>query len=147
MKRAAKGVGKDPFGAAMCNIEFLGPSQLDFDMRRGGWYGKRHHMPLVQVASNSADQSKKLLRVANSQLGADAVDYYQLDKGMTATYVKNSPARMEIITNSEASAEGDPATFIVLNESHHMTPNSGRDEIAAVVRRNAGKSKGNIQAR
>lgn len=147
LKRAAKGVGKDPFGAAMCNIEFLGPSQLDFDMKRGGWYGKRHHMPLVQMASNSADQSKKLLRVANSQLGTEAVDYYQLDKGMTATYVKNSPARMEIITNSESSAEGDPATFIVLNESHHMTPNSGRDEIAAVVRRNAGKSKGNIQAR
>src|SRR5690554_6496971 len=39
LKRAAKGVGKDPFGAAMCNIEFLGPSQLDFDMKRGGWYG------------------------------------------------------------------------------------------------------------
>ena len=147
LKRSSKGTGKDPFGAAMCNIEFLGPSQLDFDMNRGGWYGKRHHMPLVQMASNSADQSKKLLRVANSQLGSEAVDYYQLDKGMTATYVKNSPARMEIITNSESSAEGDPATFIVLNESHHMTPNSGRDEIAAVVRRNAGKSKGNIQAR
>ena len=147
LKRGAKGTGKDPFGAAMCNIEFLGPSQLDFDMKRGGWYGKRHHMPLVQIASNSADQSKKLLRVANSQLGSEAVAYYDLDKGMTATYVKNSPARMEIITSSESSAEGDPATFIVLNESHHMTPNSGRDEIAAVVRRNVGKSKGNIQAR
>ena len=47
-KRGSKGTGKDPFGAAMCNIEFLGPSQLFWDGER--YSGKRHEMPLVQVA-------------------------------------------------------------------------------------------------
>lgn len=144
-KRGAKGTGKDPFGASMCNLELLGPSQLWFDGDR--WIGKRHEMPLVQIASNSEAQSKDMLRVANSQLGRDAVEYYRLDKGQTATYVKDSPARLEILTASEKSSEGDPATFIAMNETHHMTQSSGGHALAAVARRNVGKSKATLQAR
>src|SRR5699024_10565609 len=44
------------------------------------------------------------------------------------------------------SSEGDPATFIVLNESHHMQGDSGY-KIAAVARRNVGKSPAELQAR
>lgn len=144
-KRGSKGTGKDPFGAALCNIEFMGPSQLYFD--RGVWRGKRHEMPLVQIASNSEAQSKDMLRVANSQWGREASDYYGLDKGLTSTTVRDSAARMEVLTASERSAEGDPATFIALNETHHMTKESGGHAIAAVARRNVGKSKRALQAR
>lgn len=104
-------------------------------------------MPLIQIASNSQDQSKDMLRIANSQWGSEAKDYYRLDKGLTATYVKDSPARMEVLTASERSSEGDPATFIALNETHHMTASSGGHTLAAVARRNVGKSKKSIQAR
>ena len=144
-KRGSKGTGKDPFGAALCNIEFMGPSQLVFD--RGAWRGKRHEMPLVQIASNSEAQSKDMLRVANSQWGREAVAYYGLDKGLTSTTVRDSAARMEVLTASERSAEGDPATFIALNETHHMTKESGGHATAAVARRNVGKSKKSLQAR
>ncbi|CAB0543200.1 terminase [Corynebacterium diphtheriae] len=145
IKRGAKGTGKDPFGAAMCNIELLGPSQLWWDGEK--WAGKRHELPLVQIASNSEAQSKAVLRVANSQLGSEAVAYYQLDKGQTATYVKGGAARMEVLTASERSSEGNPATFILLNETHHMTKESGGQNLAAVARRNVGKSKRSLQAR
>lgn len=145
IKRGAKGTGKDPFGAAMCNIELLGPSQLWWDGEK--WAGKRHELPLVQIASNSEAQSKAVLRVANSQLGSEAVAYYQLDKGQTATYVKGGAARMEVLTASERSSEGNPATFILLNETHHMTKESGGKNLAAVARRNVGKSKRSLQAR
>lgn len=145
VKRGAKGIGKDPFAAAMCNIELLGPSQLWWDGVQ--WSGKRHELPLVQIASNSEAQSKALLRVANSQLGAEATAYYQLDKGQTATYVKGGAARMEVLTASERSAEGNPATFAVLNETHHMTEASGGKRLAQVTRRNVGKSKRSLQAR
>ncbi|WP_290182371.1 terminase [Corynebacterium auriscanis] len=145
IKRGAKGVGKDPMAAAMCNIELLGPSQLWWDGDR--WAGKRHELPLVQIASNSEAQSKALLRVANSQLGSEAVSFYGLDKGQTATYVKGGSARMEVLTASERSAEGNPATFCVLNESHHMTESSGGKRLAQVARRNVGKSKRALQAR
>ncbi|SPJ40187.1 hypothetical protein CHUV2995_00974 [Corynebacterium diphtheriae subsp. lausannense] len=111
------------------------------------WAGKRHELPLVQIASNSEAQSKAVLRVANSQLGSEAVAYYQLDKGQTATYVKGGAARMEVLTASERSSEGNPATFILLNETHHMTKESGGQNLAAVARRNVGKSKRSLQAR
>lgn len=145
IKRGSKGTGKDPFGAALCNLEFLGPSQLFWDGRR--WAGKRHELPLVQIASNSETQSKAVLRVANSQLGAEATSYYLLDKGQTATYVKGGAARMEVLTASEKSAEGNPATFCLLNETHHFTESSGGHRLASVARRNVGKSKRSLQAR
>lgn len=144
-KRGSKGSGKDPLAAAMCNIELLGPSQLHWDGTR--YVGKQHTMPLVQIASNSEEQSKDVLRVANSQFGVEATNYYGLDKGRTATFVKTSPARIEVLTASERSSEGDPATFIVLNETHHMTQRSGGHAVAKVARRNVGKSKKSVQAR
>ena len=109
--------GKDPFGAAICNIQFMGPSQIYFDKALGKYRGKRHEMPLVQIASNSETQSMDMLRVANSQWGREATAYYGLDKGLKSTTVKDSAARMEVLTASERSAEGDPATFIALNEA------------------------------
>ena len=139
--------GKDPFGAAICNIQFMGPSQIYFDKALGKYRGKRHEMPLVQIASNSETQSMDMLRVANSQWGREASAYYGLDKGLKSTTVKDSAARMEVLTASERSAEGDPATFIALNETHHMTKESGGHNTAAVARRNVGKSKRALQAR
>ena len=62
-KRGSKGIGKDPFGGAICNVEFMGPSQIYFDKALGKYRGKRHEMPLVQIASNSETQSMDMLRV------------------------------------------------------------------------------------
>ena len=147
VKRGAKGTGKDPFGAAMCNIEFLGPSQIVWDEDAGRFVGCRHLMPLVQIASNSEDQSKDMLRVANAMWNGDARDYYRIDPAETRTILKDSGGRMEVLTASVKTTEGDPATFIALNESHHMTKASGGHGLAAVARRNVGKSPRDLQAR
>ncbi|MCH9731602.1 MAG: terminase [Actinomycetia bacterium] len=144
VKRGAKGTGKDPFGAAHCNIELAGPSQLVMD--EDGWSGEPHRMPLVQVSSNSEDQSKDVLRVANAMWGREARDWHQLDCGETRTILKGR-GRLEVLTASEASSEGDPATFIMLNESHHMTASSGGHRVTEVARRNVGKSPRDLQAR
>lgn len=145
-KRGSKGTGKDPFGAAMCNIELLGPSQLVSD-GRGGWTGAQHGMPLVQIASNSEDQSKDMMRVANAQWNSEARSFYGLDTAETRTIIKSTGGRLEVLTASERSSEGDPATFIALNESHHMTESSGGVNLANVARRNVGKSPAHLQAR
>lgn len=145
VKRGAKGTGKDPFGAALLNIELLGPSQIvDMDGHRP--IGRRHGLPLVQIASNSEAQSKDMLRVANAMLGREARDYYGIDAGETRTTARGG-GRIELLTASEKSSEGDPATFIALNESHHMTHTSGGQRLAAVARRNVGKSPAHLQAR
>lgn len=146
VKRGAKGTGKDPFGAALCAIELVGKSQTVWNESRGRWEGMRHMMPLVQIASNSEAQSKDMLRVANGLFGPEARDYYNVDCGETRTILKDG-GRLEVLTASEKSSEGDPATFIALNESHHMTESSGGHRIAEVARRNVGKSPKDIQAR
>jgi hypothetical protein len=104
-------------------------------------------MPLVQIASNSEAQSKDVMRVANGLLGREARSYYDLDCGETRTVIRGGGGRLEILTASEKTAEGDPATFIFLNESHHMTEMSGGHRIASVARRNVGKSPAELQAR
>ena len=75
----------------------MGPSQIYFDKALGKYRGKRHEMPLVQIASNSETQSMDMLRVANSQWGREASAYYGLDKGLKSTTVKDSAARMEVL--------------------------------------------------
>lgn len=146
VKRGAKGTGKDPFGAALCCIELVGKSQLVLNDNTGEFEGMRHAMPLVQIASNSEAQSKDMLRIANGLFNREARDFYQIDAGETRTILKDG-GRLEVLTASEKSSEGDPATFIALNESHHMTESSGGHRVAEVARRNVGKSPAALQAR
>ncbi|QXW04020.1 terminase [Rhodococcus globerulus] len=146
VKRGAKGTGKDPFGGALCDIELVGRSQLVWDEDANEFVGQRHLLPLVQIASNSEAQSKDMLRIANALFNQEAREYYQIDCGETRTILKDG-GRLEVLTSSEKSSEGDAATFIALNESHHMTESSGGHKIAGVARRNVGKSPAALQAR
>ncbi|HEX3307269.1 MAG TPA: hypothetical protein VHS32_13555, partial [Streptosporangiaceae bacterium] len=143
LKRGAKGTGKDPFAAAWLLGELVGPTHLV--QRDGRWVGERHRMPLVQVAANSEAQAKDVLRVANAMLPRRTRDHFGIDCGETRTIVGGG--RLEILTASEKTSEGDPATAIALNESHHMTESSGGHRLAEVARRNVGKSPRELQAR
>ena len=147
VRRGAKGTGKDPFGAAWCLIELIGPCRLVADPSSPtGWRGEAHRMPLVQIGANSADQAKDVLRVANGMLGNDARDWYEIDCGETRTILKGG-GRLEVLVAREESTEGDPATAIYLNETHHMTETNGGHRLAKVARRNVGKSPRELQAR
>lgn len=148
VKRGAKGTGKDPMAGATCNTELLGPVEpYDRDDKTGLWMARSRGFPLVQVMSNSEDQSKKVLRIANAMWTQDAREHYGLDCGETRTIIKGTGARFEVPTAAEESSEGDPVTFAAINESHHMTRSNGGDENAAVIRRNVAKSPREVQAR
>lgn len=146
VKRGAKGTGKDPMAAAMCDCELAGPVEF-YDVDGGRPIGRARGFPLVQVLSNSEAQSKDVLRVANAMWGRHAREYYSLDCGETRTIMKQTGGRFEIPPSSEASGEGDPVSFIALNETHHATESSGGSKVAAMGRRNAAKSPADIQAR
>lgn len=146
--RGAKGTGKDPMAAGMCNGELVGPVEFfDWDDRTGRPLGRPRGFPLVQVISNSQEQSKDVLRVANAMWSRAAREYYGLDCGETRTVIKDSGGRFEIPPTAEESGEGDPATFIALNETHHMSKSNGGSRVAKMGRRNVGKSPEYIQAR
>lgn len=142
VKRGAKGVGKDPFLAAVVLAETVGPVVPTWNAPAGKWMAESHHMALVQIAANSEAQAGDVLRVANAMVNADMAAEYGFDKGKLQTYAGES--KIELLTRSEASSEGDPATFIALNESHHMTHTSGGQRLAGVARRNVGKSPGGM---
>lgn len=141
VKRGAKGTGKDPFLAVLAAAELCGPTMPVW--HNGRWVGTPHRMALVQIAANSEAQAADPLRVLNAMVSSRMASEYGFDKGVKRTQLANG-SRIELLTNSEASAEGDPATAIFLNESHHMTDASGGQALAGVARRNVGKSPGGL---
>lgn len=142
VKRGAKGTGKDPMAAALSLAEMCGP--VLFDRWDGSEpVGKPHRLSLVQIAANSEAQARDVLRVANAMVSDDLREEHGFDPGQLRTQLANG-SRIELLTNSERSAEGDPATAILLNESHHMNESSGGADLAGVARRNVGKSPGGL---
>jgi hypothetical protein len=139
VKRGAKGTGKDPLCSAMGLVEARGPVVLD-DWKGDRPVGRPQRMGLVQIGANSEAQAKDVLRVMNGMIGPGMYLEGHVDTGITRTMF--STALIELLTNSEKSSEGDPATAILLNESHHMTLSSGGQALAAVARRNVAKSPG-----
>lgn len=145
VKRGAKGTGKDYLAAAMVCAEFCGPVHL------AGWHngtpiGEPQRMALVQIGANSLKQTNEVLGLANAMFSKELVKKLKIDTGITRT-LKPGGSRIVGLTSSEKSAEGDPATFIALNETHHFTEASGGHKLAAVARRNVGKSPAWIQGR
>ena len=141
VKRGAKGVGKDPMLATLALAELCGPTR---PKRKGdAWVGVPHRMALVQIAANSEAQAKDPLAVANAMVDREMAQHFGFDKGILRTQIENG-SKIELLTSSEASSEGDPATAIFLNESHHMTHTSGGQRVAGVARRNVGKSPGGM---
>lgn len=145
VKRGAKGTGKDPFAAALAMIELLGPCEFDGVDAAGNPVGRPRGHAKVQIAANSRDQAKEIIEVVGDMLPPETLDYYDIEPGVYQ--VTSDNGRIEVLTASEKSSEGAPTTAVILNESHHMTESSGGHKIAAVGRRNVGKSPRYIQAR
>ena len=145
VKRGAKGTGKDPLGAAVAWIEACGPCQLDGLDASGQPVGVERGMSKVQVAANSLAQAGEILEVARGMVSDALADDYDVDAGITR--IVTATGRIELLTASERSMEGAPATAVLLNESHHMTESSGGHKVARVARRNVAKSPAYVQAR
>ena len=139
VNRRAKGVGKDPLGATMLLAEGFGPAVFAGFNERREPVGKPRRTALVQIAANSEEQGKDLLFVANAMVSKRLKRDVGFEPGKLASASK-SGVRIQILTNSVATAEGDPADFIVVNENHHMTESNGGRRLGAVVRRNLAKS-------
>jgi hypothetical protein len=138
--RRSKGAGKDPMGAVVALIELAGPCRFS-EFRNGVPVGEPHRLALVQVGANSEAQAADLLRVANAMVSPALASEIGWDPGIHRSQT-GAGSRIELLTRSERSAEGDPCTAGVLNETHWMTHTSGGQGLAGVVRRNVGKSPG-----
>lgn len=142
---AAKGWGKSPLAGLLALAELSGPVAFDrWDAGRP--VGRARRAPLVQIAAVSEDQAENTYQSLLEYLTADdnaVADALGLDAGLTRILRKGQPsARIEAVTASAGTREGQRLTFGVLDESHLWVPGNGGHRLARTMRRNAGKMGG-----
>lgn len=133
-----KGSGKSPFAGALAAAELGGPVVFDGTDADGNAVGRPHSSPWVQLAAVSEDQTVNTMSIVIAML-QDA-DIPGLDPGLTRIYTANG--RLEPVTASAPSREGQRLTAAVLDEPHLWLPNNGGHRLAATIRRNLAKMKG-----
>ncbi len=144
-----KGWGKDPFGATLCAVEFVGPSRWsgqiagpsdESGVPEGQPVGEPHPESWVQVAAVSKDQTRNTMIIFGSLFTPKARAEYGIDVGKEVVYAHKGLARIEAVTSSPRALEGGRTTFTLLNETHHWIESNQGHEMAATIERNATKS-------
>lgn len=149
--RRSKGRGKSPIEAAKSIAEFCGPVRFDgwdADGRPVGrvWGVAGDPLPWVQVAAVSEGQTDNTWSVIYYFLTENdgaAADALRVDPGLTRCFLRDRPgAKLEPVTASAGSREGQPITYGVLDETHLWTPRNGGVRLARTIRRNVAKMGG-----
>ncbi len=138
-----KGKGKSPEGAMFCLAEFCGPVQFDGWDASGDPIGKPRDYPWVQVAACSEEQDHNLYGPLREMVAESPyLDELGIDLGKTRIEFRNRPGKLEPVSASAGAREGQPITAAALEESGLWLPGRGGPKLAAVLRRNAGKTGG-----
>lgn len=140
MLRRMKGWGKDPFAAALCCIEFIGPCRF------GGWENGQavaipHSSAWIQIAAVAREQTKNTMTLFPGMLSPKASAEYEIDVGKEIIYAAHGQRRIEAVTSSPRALEGGRPTFTLKNESHHWLKNNEGHAMSQVIARNAAKSR------
>jgi hypothetical protein len=137
-----KGSGKSPTAGALGSCELGAEVVFDGWDADGSPVGRPNPSPWVQLAAVSEDQTTNTMSLVLSMLReGDAVDVIPgLDLGLTRIYTRNG--RLEPVTASAPSREGQRLTAAVLDETHLWLPSNGGGRLAATIRRNLAKMRG-----
>jgi hypothetical protein len=143
-----KGWGKDPLGAVLAAIEFIGPCR--FDEQAGTvldpWgnehpAGVPHPQAWVQTAAVSKDQTRTTMTIFPWLFSKAAIAEYGIDLGKEIIYADHGARRIEAVTSSPRALEGARSTFVLRNETHHWISTNEGHEMDRVIARNLAKSK------
>lgn len=141
MLRRVKGWGKDPVGATLCAVEFVGPCRFAGFNAAGDPVAKPHPASWVLTAAVAKDQTRNTMTLFPSLLSDDAVKDFRIDLGKELLYAQSGRCRLEAVTSSARALEGARATFTLKNETQHWLLNNEGHAMAAVIARNATKSR------
>lgn len=138
--RMAKGTGKSPFAAVVAIAELCGPVVFDGVDSHGDPVGRPRNAPLVQIAAVSEDQAGNTYGALHAMLAeSPLLEEAGIDLGVTRTVLRGRPGRIETVSASAGSREGQPITACLADETHLWTrSNSGR-RLYATLLRNASK--------
>jgi len=138
-----KGMGKSPFLAALAFAELCLDTVFDGWDAEGNPVGKPRNAPWVQIAAVSEDQTDNCyIQLVDMLRDSEAVEELGLDVGLTRTFLRGRSGRIEPVTASSGSREGQPVTFAVLEETQYWRPGNGGVDLAATIRRNIAKTDG-----
>ena len=148
--RRSKGRGKSPVEAAKSIAELAG------DVLFAGWdaAGEPVGRPWgtmgspaawVQIAAVSEDQTENTYGAVYEFLTTNdgrAADALRIDAGLTRCYLRDRPGKLEPVTSSAGTREGQRVTYGVFDETHLWTPLNGGRRLARTIRRNVAKMGG-----
>jgi hypothetical protein len=141
--RRPKGWGKSPFAAFLVYCELVGPARFSGWDDDGEPLGRVHPAPWIQIAAVSEDQTDNTYVALLEMLrDSPALDRYGIDAGLTRVYLKGRGGRVEPVTSSSGSREGQPLTFAVLDQTESWVRTNGGVRLAATIRRNVAKMGG-----
>jgi len=147
-----KGWGKDPLLAVVCLVEMVGPSRIlmgpfgpeqDAD---GFAVGVAHPNAWVQVAAVSRDQTRNTMALMPALMSKHFIQTYRIKPGIERIRANGGKQVLEAVTSSPRTLEGNRATFVVLNETHHWIQGNKGHEMYATIWGNATKMDGRYLA-
>ena len=115
MLRRMKGWGKDPVGATLCCVEFVGPCRFSH-FENGEPIAKPNHSPWIQIAAVSKDQNRNTMTLFPGMMSRKLRDEYDIELGKEIIYANHGGRRIEVVTNSPRALEGGRASFILKSE-------------------------------
>lgn len=138
-----KGWGKDPLAAALALAELSGPVAFSHWDANNEPVGKRRHAAWIQVAAVSQEQTKNSFSLFPVMISKEMKTEFGLDVNKTVIYSAEG-GRIEAVTSSPASMEGNRPTFVILNETQWWVETVQGHEMAGVIEGNVKKSPGGI---
>lgn len=141
-----KGAGKSPFMAAIAAIEALGevvPDGFDASGQPVGkpWWTVR--TPWVQLAAVSEDQTRNAwIPLLEMLRNGPVIDEFPGLDPMDTFIALPGSGRIEYVTSSSLSREGNRPVFAVLDQTESWHPGNGGVKLADTLRRNLAKTGG-----
>lgn len=138
--RRMKGWGKDPLGAILACVELVGPCRFR-EFREGFPFAAPHDAAWIVTAAVSQEQTRNTTTLLPAMFSERARAEYQLELRKTIIYARGGRARLEAVTSSPLAMEGHRPTFSLKNETQHWKQSNEGHAMAAVIARNAAKSR------
>lgn len=141
--RRLKGWGKDPVAAALSLVELCGPAAFSHWDANGDPVGKTRHAAWIQLAAVSQEQTKNTFSLFPVMVSSLMKAEYGLDVNKTIIYSAEG-GRIEAVTSSPASMEGNRPTLVIQNETQWWIETNDGHEMAGVIEGNVKKSPGGV---
>jgi hypothetical protein len=141
--QALKGAGKDPLAAVLSIVHLIGPCLFSHWDENGDPVAKDHPAAWVQIAAVSRDQTKNTMSLIPSLIPERTrAAFGGVDVQKEIAYAYHGNRRLEVISSSSRSLEGNRPTWVTFNETQHYTPSRGGVDLYETVSYNVLKTDG-----